>query len=364
MTRESAPLDRERVRSILVIRFRYLGDMVVLSPLFRNLRHHFPDAHLAALADEAYTEILGHQPDLNEVIGLPRERTDEGAPWSRAREWMRVFRDVRARKFDLVVDVNNTRTSHLLVRASRAPHRLGYEPFDQQKSRQNYNLWAKRFSGEDHFLDHYLEPIRALGLSVISRQPCLVPRAEDEEAIDRLLREHDVNEFVAIHPGARVGRRCWPPAHFARLIDQLENELHLRAVLVGGKPERARRDEILRMTQSSPIDLVERLSIGQLLALSQRCRAFVGNDSGPMHIASAAGARVVALFGPGDPKYWAPVGDGHQIIATECACGLNMKQHTPCDDTGPQCLQRISVEQVLAAVRACAGEPALAGSAR
>lgn len=342
------------VRSILVIQFRYLGDMVLLSALFHNLHLHLPQARLAALTDDVYTDILRNVPDLDEIIPFPRQRTRRGPLQRRLGTWFGLVRTLRAGRFDMVIDVANTSTSRALVKLTGASLRVGYHPFAHEKRGTPYNVIAEAFRLEvPHFIDHYLQPLQALGLSVLDRNPVLQARSEDSEVVARMLQTHGLepHRFAVIHPGARVARKCWPAANFARVAEALEGATGLRTVLVGGAGEQHLRDAIYAHGQVRPVDLVGRLSVGQLVALMSQARLFIGNDSGPMHIAAAAGIPVIALFGPSEARFWAPVGPGHTVLERACHCGLNTKVPTACDTQGPECLQQITPDEVIAAAR-------------
>lgn len=347
------------VRSVLVIHFRYLGDMVLLAALFHNLRLHLPTARITALADTAYTEILCHVPNLDEALPFPRQETRRGPLLRRWRAMAQLVRQLRARQFDMVIDVTNTRTSQLLVSLLKPRLRVGYAPQPDSKRswrKPPYNVFATPFTrAVPHYIDHYLNLIQALGLPILERVPTLRPRPEDMQAVARLLREQGLTPqtFVVMHPGARVARKCWPPPRFAGVIDALEHNLGLRTVLIGGPGEQVLRDAIAQEGKTLPVDFVDQLSLGQLIALLASCRLFIGNDSGPMHMAAAVGTPVVALFGSSKARFWAPLGPAHIVLTREqeCHCGTDMKRPTACDVEGPQCLKQITVAEVVAATR-------------
>ena len=354
-----APPSLQTVRSVLVIQFRFMGDLVLLSALLHNLRLHFPRAHLAVLCDESYRPVLEAQPDVDEIMTFGRERTRRGPIRGRFGEWLRAVRALRARRFDLAVDVADTRTSYLAMRLARARLRVGYRPSQRRRKfweGQPYNVFAEPFGpGGKHFLDRYLAPLAALGLRVVDREPRLRARPEDGAAVAALMREHGLSRrgFAVVHPGARVPNRCWPPGNFARVVDEIEGPARLRAVLVGGAPERELADEILAATASAPVDLVGKLSFGALLALLQQCRLYVGNDTGPMHLAAAAGAPVVALFGLQSPELWGPVGADHIVVRPSMPCPCPTPEICrPPEPNATLCVRRNPVEDVVAAVRA------------
>jgi heptosyltransferase-3 len=149
-----------------------------------------------------------------------------------------------------------------------------------------------------------------------------------------------------------VANRCWPPERFARVVDEIQGPARLRAVLVGGAAERAAADRVRAAVAAEPVDLVEKLSFGALLALLQQCRLYVGNDTGPMHLAAAAGAPVVALFGLQSPELWGPVGAGHVVVRPSMPCPCPWPEVCrPPEPNATLCVRRNAVEDAIAAVR-------------
>lgn len=345
------------------MKFRYLGDMVLLSSVFRNLRIHFPTAHVAALADASYADVLRYVPDIDDVIAFPRAETRRGSLARRFAASARLLRDLGPRRrFDMVVDLADGSTSRLLVRLLSAPVRVGYAARKGQRRRPPYTLLAPPRSEGSHQLDHYLDPLRALGLSVEDRQPVLRPRPADERSVAALLDKHGLkpHEFIAVHPGARIASKCWPPASYARLVDALARETGRAIVLLGGPGERALADAVIAASGTEPVDLTGKLSFGELAALLRSCRLLIGNDTGPTHIAAAVGAPIVALFGLEEPARWGPVSERAIVVRPSMPCSCPFPQICrPPDPQRTLCVQRIGVAEVLAAAhRQLAHEPA------
>jgi len=164
-----------------------------------------------------------------------------------------------------------------------------------------------------------------------------------------------------VHPGARIDSKRWPAENFAALIDALARETDRKIVLLGGPGERALAEAVIAASASKPVSLAGKLSFGELVALLQCCRLYIGNDTGPAHVAAAAGAPVVALFGLETPARWGPVGD--RSIAVRASMPCNPCMHPDiCEPPDPHktfCVQRIALADVLAAVRRqLADEPA------
>jgi heptosyltransferase-3 len=351
-----------------VIKFRYLGDMVLISSVFRNLRLRFPAAHLAALADTAYLEALRYMPDVDEAIAFPREETRRGPPLRRLRAFAGVARELRRRRFDMVIDLADGTTSRILTRITNAPMRVGYSSGPGHRRNAPYNVLARRLPlDEMHFIDHFLEPLTALGVPAPMREPVLRAKpAELRSVAERLEgRGLQAGEFIAVHPGARVPSRCWPAENYAALVDALALRTGRKVALLGSPAEHALADAVVSSSASHPVNLAGKLSFGELLAVLQFCRLFIGNDSGPTHLAAAAGVPVVALFGLQSPRLWRPLGQGHIVVRPPMPCDP-CPYPDICEPPHPHrtlCVRRLGVDEVLdAALRALARERAPAFS--
>ena len=140
------------------------------------------------------------------------------------------------------------------------------------------------------------------------------------DVLDRLIPDRQSKMLAAIHPGASVPYKLWSQAHFARLVSLLQDSGY-QVVWVGAGEMDA---QIIRaingqIETDETVNLCDRLSFSELMALYQRCRFFVGSDSGPMHLAAATGTPVFALFGPSDETIWAPLGEhSHLLRGTSC----------------------------------------------
>ncbi|MPZ41046.1 MAG: hypothetical protein GEU95_23980 [Rhizobiales bacterium] len=189
---------------------------------------------------------------------------------------------------------------------------------------------------------------------IVQRQPKLVTSEEDRRAVESLLLRTSIggNPFVIIHPGARKTAACWPPERFASII-QAVLERGLGVVLIGGAEERPVADLISSMVPKTFADLVGKLSVSRLIALMERCCLFIGNESGPMHVAAASGAPIVAIFGTNSPLRWGPLCADHTIVRPAMPCSCEFPQECrPPSPTRTFCIRRNCVVDVLAAIDA------------
>lgn len=315
-------------RRILIIRGYFLGDVVLCLPVAQALRRSRPDARISWLTRPEWVPLLrGHTP-VDEVIPLPGRDM---------RDWIALLRDFRGR-FDLVLSLAWDRSTSWIARATGAPVRIAIE--EHGRPRLSSLLHTHTVVAPDRTVDRrpmtdfYYEPLRLLGFGPLKEIPRLAPTTdEDREVGDRLLGGLGVERgFLLVHPGVRLSDRHWPVERFAEVLRGLGAAGENGVVLVCGPGEEGWAASLARDLPSGKGMFWPVPSLGELIALAKRASFFLGNNSGPMHVAAAAGCRVVAVFG-GDPCRWGPCGEGHRVV------------------TGPSGIESIPASRVSAALR-------------
>jgi ADP-heptose:LPS heptosyltransferase len=339
------PLSRRTPR-ILVTRRRYLGDVTLAAPVFRNLRQHWPEALIVGLADAPFVDALALNPDVDVAWAHP----------SRVAAWPGFLLKVRWTRFTHVFDLDNRGRTALVARATCAPFRMvlhrAEEPVLHPKV-FNHVVHVPRDDYEQRWIpDYYLQTLIAAGVPVKSREVRLVPREADLAAVRAQLGPRRI---LLVHPGSRRPERIWPAARFAEVCDLVQEQLGVRIVLAGGAREQPLLEEIRRCMRHEPIPFKASLSIPQFAALARCSSLLLCHDSGPMHVAAAVGTPVVALHGSQNLRQFHPAGEGHTLLQPSLPCGAACVAPNECirgDSYHSFCVRRIEVEEVFAAVRA------------
>lgn len=350
------PLLQQPVRSILIAQMKFIGDLVLSSTLAENLRLEYPNARIVFVCKNGFGAFLLAHGIADEVVIFDRRLTRR-RPVARFRLFLDVVKKLRRFRFDMTLDLTDSKTSRFMLGLVKAPIRVGYNPPERplrMLERQTANVFAKPYGfGERHFLFRYLSPLEPLNIALRVRAPMLDPLSEESDKVAALLSQHDLAErgFVAVHAGAAFRGRRWQPEKFAAVIDHISERLGFPVVLVGGPDERHVADAVLAAASARVTDFVGVLSLEALLAVLHRARLFLGNESGPMHMAAAAGTPVVGLFGLTDPVRWGPVGVPHIALRPSMPCDCVVKHVCKSDDPSRAfCVWRLSIEQVIAAV--------------
>lgn len=184
--------------------------------------------------------------------------------------------------------------------------------------------------------------------------PSLQPLPSETLKALALLGKHRLNPngFIAVHAGASFKGRQWQPERFAEAIDEIVADSGLGIALVGGPDEREAAARIIARTAAPVVDLVGSLSLETLLAVLKQARLFLGNESGPMHMAAATGTPVVGLFGLTHPSRWGPVGVPSIGLRPPMPCDCVAKDLCrPKDPSKACCVWRLEVKPVVEAAR-------------
>jgi ADP-heptose:LPS heptosyltransferase len=339
---------------VLVLRRRYLGDIVLLGSVLRNLRLHWPTAQLTVLTEPAFTPVLALNPDVTAALSFPRT----------AAAWPAFLAALRRARFTHVLDFDNTEKTALLTRLTGAPLRVC---FDRELIKFRYpRLYThsaqvtNAFYDSHHITNTYLALLRPLGVPVATRDVRLVPLATDLAVAQKIAPRG--GRKILIHPGSRSAFRLWPADRFAAVADRLQDELGAQVFLVAGPAEQALVAQIRSHTRTHVVALDRAFSVGQFAALLAQFDVFLCHDSGPMHVAAAVGTPVVALFSSQNATIWRPLGERHAVLQTPlpCACFPAGQLPGPCtkgDSYKSYCVRQLTTDQVFAATRAALLRP-------
>nr|WP_027035252.1 glycosyltransferase family 9 protein [Mesorhizobium ciceri] len=343
------------IRSILIIQTKYIGDVTLTSALTRNLRLAYPQASITMLCAPGLKQFIVAQGIADAAVGF-ESRGRGRTLLKRLTDYRSVISDLRRRKFDLSIDLTDSKTSRIMHRLIGAPLRVGFDPSEHPMKFweiQLANVLAATFGqGGPHYLYRNLSPLHALGLDCQDPTPRLQPTRTAQEECARILAENALakKSYVAVHAGARFEGRCWPPQHFAAVIDEVYAKTGLRSLLVGGPDEGLAAQGILEVATSPVASVVGKASLEVLTALLAEASIFLGNESGPMHIAASVGTPAVGLYGLTSPEQWGPFGVPNRTLQPPMPCpciapGLCKENNSG----GVYCVQRLQVADVAAA---------------
>lgn len=338
---------------ILIVKTSAIGDVTHTLPALLALRRHFPDSHITWLVEEAAADIIIGHPAVDRILVSRRKS------WVKAlkgphkiwvfREIRQFVKELRDTEYDLILDFQNLLKSSVLIWLARSERKVGFGR-GMEHSEMSHLFLNERVPAVDmniHAVDRELLLLDALGIPGKNVGYDLPVDAESSRQAKDLLESCGIDdnaEFVAINPVATWETKLWPEERFA----ELANALHARGtavVFTGSLTDAPAVNAIIGKMKKPGVNLCGRTNLKILAALFKRADLVISTDTGPMHIAAAVGATVVALFGPTSCRRTGPYGHGHRIIQSDLSCVPCFKRSCA---TG-RCMKNISVAQVLSA---------------
>ena len=327
---------------ILIIKLGAIGDVVNTLPLLRRMRAGWPDSSITWLIEPPARAVIEGDPDVDDIIVFDRSR------W--ARSLGPTLSRLRRGRFDLALDLQRTAKSGLFAFLSGAARTIG---FDRARCRELSFLFVQGQippgSDDRHVIEQYLEFADALGLP--AGGPDLRLHLGDAAATRAGELLEKGSRPIAINPGATKPANRWPPERFGELAARLAAAGYGPLLITGaGSYDRAAADAIKHAAGDTPIrSLVDTTSIQEIAAIYARCRLVITGDSGPLHLAVAAGAPVIAIFGPANASRTGPWNATEGVVRTGIDCSPCRKRICPLYPE-PRCLTELPVDQVFQAV--------------
>ena len=318
------------MKKILVFSFSFIGDAVLSTAVIQPLRAHFRDSHITFLVGPRAFDLFATEPNIDAT--LVYDNRGEHAGWKGR---LCLIKTLWHDKFDLVVNLRDS----LTARCIGAEH-WGMLPGDSNR----------------HAVTRYLEVLQRHGVDTTDAHPHLQLTEAENTAAHQFLIQADLTPerlLIGIHPGGNWEYKLWNPKNYAQVANALAEEHNAAILLFAGPNERELQAQVANMMEVSPI-LVKTDDLRQLAALISMCDVYIGNDTGPMHIAAAVSTPVVALFGSTNHHRSGPYGDKHSVVQSGINLGCN-----PCHPGGHpggcgagscEVIARITVKQVFRAV--------------
>ncbi len=330
--------DPKAIRSILIIKLRAVGDVLLSTVVTPNLRSTFPGARIDFLTEPPSIGVLRGNPYIDETLVFDSAVMSGGA----------LIRLVRRRRYDLVIDLFGNPRTALITRLSRARYRVGFR-FRQRA--YAYNIIVEPRGGKVHNTQFNLDALEAIGVPIIDRSVQFRYSHEDEEYVNRYAESafEKGQLIVGINTGGGWYTKRWGLARYAELADRLVTQFDARVLLLWGPGQRTEAEHLQSLMKRAAL-IPPETSLTQLGALLRRCSFVVSNDSGPMHLAAAVGTPVLGIFGPTNPMLQGPHGPQHMTVRKEGldCLGCNL---TKCP-IGNICMTELTVDEVMQSVKA------------
>jgi heptosyltransferase-2 len=344
---------------IMIRATNWVGDAIMALPALRAIRQKYTEAHIGIVARPYVAEIYRDQGVADELIAYDAAGSHRG--W-RGRE--KLVSEVRARKFEVALLLQNAFDAAWLAWRAQIPERIGYARDGRSFFLTKAIPVPKTGEIPSHEKFYYLELLRRAGWTGrLSDDPHIalhVPEEACRRALQTLVdagaRQNALR--IAVAAGASYGSaKCWPPDRFAKALNAFLRQHDADVIFYGTLSETPVTEAITAELRKPPVNLTGKTSIAELPALLSQCHLFLGNDSGAMHVAAAVGLPVVAIFGPTDPDGTSPVTPRATIVQQKSYCSPCFLRRCPIDH---RCMTAVTPAAVEAALLARVTEAASA----
>jgi lipopolysaccharide heptosyltransferase I len=337
----------------LVVRLSSIGDIVHALPAVAALGDTFPGSEIHWAVEKRFAPLLNGNPYIRRVLRLDTLgwRHEPFSPWT-LEQIAAAASMMRAEHFDAAVDFQGLMKSALITWISNSRQRVGFSEYWLREPVAGL-LYTDRVSphGRRHVIEMNFSLVERLGVppAPSSEWKFPLPQSDPDNAIvEERLQAVGAREFIILNPGGGWKSKCWPPENYAELLRRLEGEITEHVLLTGSPEEESLIEGILRSAHARRGVYVPSTLL-QLIALARRARLFVGGDTGPVHLAEAAGTPVVSIFSRLEPVN-TPKRNGPfrpEDIFVTGANGMPKARRSKSADY----LRDVPVETVLAAIR-------------
>ena len=317
-------IDKNKIKRILVITLSNIGDIILTTPVISVLSKEFPGSRMDIMVGPRGREIFEKDPGVFKLIIYDKH----GSIIQKRRLQLKL----KKLKYDLVVDLRNTVLPFFLAPKYRtSPIQSFPRSIVHKKERHLYRLHSF-----------------GIGKDLNERSYIHIPK-EDEDYVGNLIRANAISgPIVIVNPGAKSHLKRWTIEGFAEVCDSLVSECGARIVFVGMGEDKDIVLSVTKRMKNKYYNFVDRTNIRQLASLIKSSSLLITNDSAPLHLGCAVGAKVLAIFGPTDPKKYGPTGEFDEVINKKLFC-------SPCEEAackyGHECMKLVSADEVLDAAK-------------
>ena len=319
---------------ILLIKLRSIGDVIYNTVVYSPIKKAWPDAHLTVIVEPPSYDIVRYHPDIDRVLIFDKKTIQK-----KIRFYWKLFSE----RYDIAIDMHEGPRGAGMCFLSCAPFKIGHK-FAPRSFVYNTKIDFSDLKPK-HPIDYQVALIKKLGVAIDKIQPDIyVPQGIQDQA-DRLLKEKGVlGPFCIIHPGARLHDQ-WQLQKFADLVDIISQRYGLKIILTCGPGQESEVHEILRKIKNASCIFIQ-TGLNELAAITKRADFVICHNGGYMHLASAVGTPIVALFGSSNPNIWSPLGKNH-VILRHSSPPVSTSNQKDSLDKRPNYKEHITVEEVL-----------------
>lgn len=330
------------IKNILIRSTNWVGDAIMTTPAIQAIRQNFPNAKISILAKPWVKDVFAANPCIDHIIVYDSMHRHKGL-----RGQVRMARELAEQGLDLAILLQNAFEAAWLAYLARIPRRAGYNT-DARSLLLTHSVPLKKETKKIHQVYYYLRMLEGLGLEIEGEPKLfLSPPPDAATWAQKTLFKAGVREgddLIGINPGAAYGpAKRWLPERFVELARMLTRQADAKVVVFGTNADRKVGEGALATAPERVINMAGKTTLGQAMALMARCRVFITNDSGLMHVAAALHIPLVAIFGSTNPVTTGPFSDRVVIVRKDINCSPCLKAVCPVDF---RCMKEIMPEEI------------------
>lgn len=307
-------IEHEKIRKILVIKFGGIGDVLLSTPLLKNLRNFYPDREINFLTQLKCRDVLMDNPYINRVLTFDLEKDDS----------LRLLKTVKKQKYDLVIDLFCNPRTTFLTYYSRAKYRVGFN-FPRRGYAYNILVDGRYKVGDFHHADFGMLSLKKLGIPVKEEETYISILNGHKDFANEFFNSQnpDGNDVIGIPVSGGWESKKYKTKDFVELIKIINQNNNFKYILLWGTESEKKECEYINENLPDITFIAPETSIRYAAALMQKCKAVISNDSGLMHVATATGVPVLGIFGPTSPFLQGPYGKKHLTVVNDKLACLN-----------------------------------------
>ena len=317
------------------------------TPAVRAIRKRFPNAHVSLLAKPWVVPVFENSEHIDQLLLYDDKGRHKGILGK-----FRLARDLKKYHFDAAILLQNAFEAALITFLADIPIRIGYDT-DVRQLFLTHAVSCTNEIKKKHQTGNYLNIIHQKKIKEDNRELYLRLNQRDRFQSEKILLDQQLSlddKIVGINPGATYGpAKQWPFDRYARLADKIQTFTKAHIIIFGGPNDRNLGKKISQKMQYRPIDLSGKTSLGEAMALIERCDLFITNDSGLMHVAAALDVPLIAVFGSTNSITTGPLSQNSRIVQVPLECSPCLRPECPKGHLN--CMDQISVEMVFNVVK-------------
>jgi len=345
-------------KKLLIINIFGIGDVLFTTPIIRSLKTHFPSIEIHYLCNERVEGIIKNNPNVDQVYVYNQGaivKQANGSKFKLFAQYKKLLNAIKAQQYDTCIDLSLTRLMNIITFLAGIKRKIGFN-YKNRSFFLNYKKLLKGYENK-HVVDHYCELMEEVGVSIDNKELMLNISANDESWADQFLLENGINPDekrpVGIFPGGGgswgkdAKYKRWPRENYAKIADKIIENYGAPIILFGTESERELCEQVASYMQNEAVMACGKTTIEQYAAIAKKCSLVILNDGGPLHIAVAAKAKTLSIFGPVDERVYGPYPvEGHHVVTHDIACRPCYRRFRRASCEHISCLLQLKADQI------------------